>query len=223
MTGRIRPPVSAFRDLDDDEPTPSEHDGEQPSAPTAPPVIVRFDVEPQLAVRGDELLLSWVVDGADTVLLENLGEQPASGSRAVPATESRRYHLTSSNAAGDATASTGRVQVVEVPPIRTLAVPMPEVRLTLELPAELLGPPPRLARSRVASPDAALPSLPGAGLPAVPRPALRRLETPLEMPNLPPLTVSLPLLADDGDQSHGRSLWQWAKRLWARQDLRSAA
>ena len=68
------------------------------------PIIGQFNVSPTIIEPNGSALLEWVVDGADTILIEpSPGEVDPSGSQSISPAESTRYRLTATNANGSST------------------------------------------------------------------------------------------------------------------------
>jgi len=71
------------------------------------PVINSFSVSPSTITTGSSATLSWSIDGATSVSIDNgIGTVPASGSKTVSPTSTTGYTLTASNASGTTGART---------------------------------------------------------------------------------------------------------------------
>ncbi len=82
------------------------------------PTIVEFGAAPSTIDGGQTSILSWQVEGADTVEISGIGTVEASGSMSVQPTSTTSYTLTARNGAGDASSITtvsvrGSVRIIE--------------------------------------------------------------------------------------------------------------
>jgi hypothetical protein len=87
-------------------------------ADQALPTIVQFSAAPSTIDSGQTSILSWQVEGADTVQISGIGTVEASGSMSVQPTSTASYTLTATNEVGDASSVTtvsvrGSVRIVE--------------------------------------------------------------------------------------------------------------
>lgn len=82
------------------------------------PQIVQFGASPTTVESGQPSVLSWNVEGADTVVISGIGNVDGSGSMSVTPTSTTSYTLTATNAVGESTSVTtvsvlGSVRIVE--------------------------------------------------------------------------------------------------------------
>jgi hypothetical protein len=87
-------------------------------ADQALPQIVQFGASPTTVESGQPSVLSWNVEGADTVEISGIGNVDASGSTSVTPTSTTSYTLIARNAVGEATSVTtisvlGSVRIIE--------------------------------------------------------------------------------------------------------------
>ena len=97
--------------------TVSESQTVQVSA-EALPTIVQFGAAPSTIDSGQTSILSWQVEGADSVEISGIGTVAASGSMPVQPTSTTSYTLTATNEVGDASSVTtvsvrGSVRIIE--------------------------------------------------------------------------------------------------------------
>ncbi|MFL5386154.1 MAG: hypothetical protein ACJ8GN_26865 [Longimicrobiaceae bacterium] len=94
--------------------------------------IILFQVEPETALEGRPVRLTWRVAGARWVSIDNgIGEVDETGTCEVVTAGSGSYTLTARARAGATLSETASVRVVPFPVIRSLSVPAPELSHTV--------------------------------------------------------------------------------------------
>jgi len=92
-----------------------------PSAPVAVPEVLSFKADKSKIENGAAATLRWVVDGADSVVIDNgVGEVVASGSVDVRPSQITAYNLTAYNRGGAVVSS---VIINVVPTVKTASLP----------------------------------------------------------------------------------------------------
>ncbi len=100
-----------------------------PTPTPLPPVVLNsFNVEPSVVTKGESVQLTWNVEGADSVVIEPLGEYPAQGSVEDVPQESIAYVLKATNGQ-EALDPTLREVTVNLPPTPTPAPGAPSIEL----------------------------------------------------------------------------------------------
>jgi serine/threonine protein kinase len=94
-----------------------------------PPEVEYFAVSPPVIVKGQAVTLTWAVQSATKVLV-NQQEQASTGSFKLTVERAQEFQLEASNAFGVSQASTTPVHVVAVPEIK-LAVPSPNFTINV--------------------------------------------------------------------------------------------
>jgi hypothetical protein len=105
-------PESTLTSTPTEEPTPT-------AAPGAP-VVLLFSAEPQMVQPGQPVLVSWDVQGADRVVIEQFGDVPPSGRREHRPEQTTDYRLVATGGGQEAT-RIERVSVVAPTPEPTAA------------------------------------------------------------------------------------------------------
>lgn len=106
------------------------------------PVVVQFDVAPQIITAGESVVLNWEVRDADEVSIDPLGSFPIKGSVSDQPPELRRYKLVAQRAVPDGNTVESEPLIKEVfvntpvPPTPTPAPP--EIQLFQATPKEVI-------------------------------------------------------------------------------------
>jgi serine/threonine protein kinase len=95
-----------------------------------PPEVEYFEVTPPAIVKGQSVTLTWAVQAATQVLI-NQELQAATGSLKLVVDKAQEFQLAASNIFGTSEAVTRRVHVVEVPEVR-LSVPSPAFSINIQ-------------------------------------------------------------------------------------------
>lgn len=100
------------------------------ATPNPPPAIVSFSATPPTIRPGQPVTLSWVVDGAVSVVIDNgVGSEPASGTVTVNPAATTTYTLTAMNSSSSASAS-ATVTVITAPNVAVSSLPLPMLQLS---------------------------------------------------------------------------------------------
>ena len=102
------------------------------------PIFREFRVHPDAIVRGAPVTLSWEVENAHNVYLEDFGHIPSKGSQTIAVEYSRAFVIDARNANGSVQLQSGWVTVLDMPEIHMPDIPVPRQNLQLEISDKLL-------------------------------------------------------------------------------------
>ena len=105
-----------------------------------PPRVNEFSVIPDAAIRNTPLTVTWDVEGAQTITIEEIGEVSSAGSATITAQTSRSFKLLATNVNGVSQRHSEFVTVLEAPKIKPIVpqTSIPKASVSLRIDAELL-------------------------------------------------------------------------------------
>jgi hypothetical protein len=105
-----------------------------------PPRVNEFSVVPDAAIRNTTLTVTWDVEGAQTITIEEIGEVSSAGSATVTAQASKSFKLLATNVNGVSQCHSEFVTVLEAPKIKPIMpqTNIPKASVSLRIDAELL-------------------------------------------------------------------------------------
>ena len=98
-----------------------------------PPTIVYFGSDKHYGIQGFPIQLSWEVENANHVIIDNFGVVAAQGQRSLTVNEQGTFRLVATGNFGTVTTVEIAVMVIPTPLITSLQVPVPDFQTTVNL------------------------------------------------------------------------------------------